>query len=70
MPYRLATAQLFCQFQRSIPAGVPAGWLGLPALGPSGLLRFAPQRQFAPGELVEPAHARTKTWCLTAWLRP
>jgi len=46
---------------RLFPRPGPAGWLGLPALGPPGLLRFAAQRRFAPGESVEPAQAGTKT---------
>ena len=26
--------------------------------------------KIAPGDFVEPTHARIKTWCLTAWRRP
>ena len=37
---------------------------------PSGQLRVAALFKFDPVEFVEPAHARIKTWCLTAWRRP
>jgi len=26
--------------------------------------------KIAPGNFVEPTHARIKTWCLTAWRQP
>ncbi len=43
---------------------------GLPALRPLGHQQKPLMFKIAPGNFVEPAHARIKTWCLTAWRRP
>ena len=67
VPYRLATAhqilyRILPTFGRIIPGVLPST---LRAISKKTLML-----KFAPGKFVEPANARIKTWCLTAWRRP